>query len=79
MKFHLFLTLVQLLCVRIVSSLFNRNVFHYYEHPCSSILKLRGGMQVFVKTLTGKTISVECEQDESIDSLKKKIFSKEGL
>eukprot|EP01031_Cornospumella_fuschlensis_P025801 gene25801-31157_t len=43
------------------------------------ILELRGGMQVFVKTLTGKTISVDVEPDESIESLKAKIQEKEGV
>lgn len=45
----------------------------------SKIVELRGGMQVFVKTLTGKTISVEVEPDESIESLKAKIQEKEGI
>lgn len=36
-------------------------------------------MQVFVKTLTGKTISVDVEPDESIESLKAKISEKEGV
>jgi len=43
------------------------------------ILSLRGGMQVFVKTLTGKTISVDVEPDESVESLKAKIQEKEGI
>eukprot|EP01039_Chlorochromonas_danica_P002926 gene2926-3193_t len=43
------------------------------------VLALRGGMQVFVKTLTGKTISVDVEPDESIESLKAKIQEKEGV
>ena len=42
------------------------------------LLGFRGGMQVFVKTLTGKTISVDVEPDESIESLKAKIMEKEG-
>jgi ubiquitin len=42
-------------------------------------LAIRGGMQVFVKTLTGKTISVDVEPDESIESLKAKIQEKEGI
>jgi ubiquitin len=45
----------------------------------SKLLQIRGGMQVFVKTLTGKTISVEVEPDESVDSLKAKIQEKEGI
>lgn len=45
----------------------------------SGIFRHRGGMQVFVKTLTGKTISIEVEADESVDSLKAKIQSKEGI
>ena len=43
------------------------------------ILNVRGGMQVMVKTLTGKTISVEVEPDESVESLKAKIQQKEGI
>jgi ubiquitin len=42
-------------------------------------LEMRGGMQVFVKTLTGKTMSVDVEPDESIESLKAKIMEKEGI
>ena len=45
-----------------------------------SYLKLRGGsMQVFVKTFAGKTLTVEVEPDESIESLKNKLQSKEGI
>lgn len=36
-------------------------------------------MQVFVKTLSGKTISVDVEPDESVESLKSKIQEKEGI
>ena len=43
------------------------------------VLRLRGGMQVFVKTLTGKTITVDVEPDESVESLKAKIQEKEGV
>lgn len=48
------------------------------EESGHSFLKIRGGMQVYVKTLTGKTISVDVEPDESIESLKAKIMEKEG-
>ena len=44
-----------------------------------SILSMKGGMQLFVKTLSGKTISVDVEPDESIESLKAKIAEKEGV
>jgi ubiquitin C len=43
------------------------------------VCKLRGGMQVQVKTLTGKTIAIDVEPDESIESLKAKIQEKEGI
>ncbi len=36
-------------------------------------------MQLFVKTLTGKTVSVEVEASDSIDVLKHKIQEKEGI
>jgi len=34
-----------------------------------SVLRLRGGMQIFVKTLTGKTITLDVEAPDSIDSI----------
>lgn len=36
-------------------------------------------MQIFVKTLTGKTITLDCEPGESVDDIKKKIQEKEGI
>lgn len=36
-------------------------------------------MQIFVKTLTGKTMTVEVESSDTISSLKQKIQDKEGI
>ncbi|ALX27534.1 ubiquitin [Golden Marseillevirus] len=36
-------------------------------------------MQVFVKTLTGKTITLEVESSDSVETVKQKIQEKEGI
>lgn len=36
-------------------------------------------MQIFIKTLTGKTITIEVDPADSIDEVKRKIQEKEGI
>ncbi len=43
------------------------------------VLRLRGGMQIYVKTLTEKIITLEVEPSDTIENVKEKIQDKEEI
>ncbi|CAD8186805.1 unnamed protein product [Paramecium pentaurelia] len=43
------------------------------------LLRLKGGGQVFIKTLAGKTITVSAEYNQTIKELKKTIYERCGI
>eukprot|EP00973_Karenia_brevis_P011801 1601002-Karenia_brevis.AAC.1 len=48
------------------------------EHGTTSSIH-GGAMQIFVKTLTGKTITLDVDADELIDTVKAKVQDKEDI
>ncbi|CAF1416501.1 unnamed protein product [Rotaria sordida] len=49
------------------------------ESTLHLVLRLRGGMQIFVKTFTGRTMTFEVEPNDTIEKLKVKIDDKEDI
>ena len=49
------------------------------ESTLHLVLRLRGGMQIFIKTLTGKSIVLDVDPSDTVEKVKTKIQEVEGI
>merc|ERR1712201_44710 len=49
------------------------------ESTLHLVLRLRGGMQIFVKTLTGKTITLDVETSDTISNVKARFRTRKAF
>ena len=56
-----------------------RNYWCSFDKNKEKFLQVKIKMQIFVKTLTGKTISLDVEATDTIGAIKTKLFEKEGI
>ncbi|VAI83371.1 ubiquitin-NEDD8-like protein RUB2 [Triticum dicoccoides] len=49
------------------------------ESTLHLVLRLRGGLSIKVKTLTGKEIDIDIEHTDTVDRIKERVEEKEGI
>lgn len=79
-RIHYYFIACMLLCIGMFNTACTDNyVFEEVETATNAQVATRSGFYIFVKTLTGKMITLSCEPTDTVEQIKLLIQDREGI